>query len=128
MMSSIVPFIFPAQNISPLRTIKERNITRDNSQNPSEQPLPPSEDPIAIQKPVCNPSTSNRANKAPSPYIPAMIPLPILEQNSDSLCDDSGTNKNVDIVSEDQTEESYSAARFKMGTDDDSDEGNEASR
>ena len=41
---TMVPFIISAQNIAPLRTIKERNNTRDNSQNPSERPLPPSED------------------------------------------------------------------------------------
>ena len=124
----MVPFIIAAQNITPLRTIKERNITRDNSQNPSERPLPPSEDPIAIQKPICNPSMSNKANQAPPLYIPAMIPLPILEQNSNSLRDDSCTNKNIDVVSEDPTDESYSAARFRMGIDDDSDDGNEVSR
>ena len=122
----MVPFIISAQNIAPLRTIKERNNTRDNSQNPSERPLPPSEDPIAIQKPICNPSTSNKANQAPPPYIPSMIPLPILEQNSNSWCNDSCTNKNIDVVSEDPTDESYSC--FRMGNDGDSDEGNEAAR
>ena len=111
-----------------MRTIKEQNVSRENSQNPALRPLPLSEDQIAFQKPVGNPSTSNRQNQAPPPYIPTMIPLPILELNSNSLCDDSGANKNIDVLSEDQTDESYSVARSRMRVDDDSDEENEASR
>ena len=92
------------------------------SPNPSARCLPATENSMANNTPRNKPLTSTVPNHVQPEYVPALIPIPILlEANSNSMCGD----KVMDVVSEDI---SSTADHYRVGADDDSDEGNEESR
>ena len=121
--------IFPAQNKFPTSTIKDSNISVNKHENPSAQPLPVSDNDILTHTqeiPVQPPIPLFIPN--PINYVPNMIPLPVLNSNSNSMCDENATNKDIEVVTDEQTENLSTADPYRMGPDDDSDEGNEKSR
>ena len=61
-------------------------------------------------------------------YNPVMIPCMVLNSNSISICDGNNSNKDMEVVTEDQTEDSSTTGLYRAGVDDDSDEENEQSR
>ena len=108
-------------------TINEGGPEAENEyQSPSACPLPESEAPLPIPGTSSNPLCSNVTNRAPPQYIAPMIPLPILDPCAN--VDDTGTNKSIEVVSEDPTEGSYTADRYKRGLGYDSDDIDDISR